>query len=112
VETFTIIGDLLRETYARPELRAALYRIASGCRGSSWSATSWIPRGQVGIAVAYPNNGVRHELIFNPDASALLAERTVITDPSQAHLQVRPGTVVGWVAYLASGIVDSTSQRP
>ncbi len=111
-ETFTIIGDLLRETYAPPALRAALYRIASELPGVELIGHVKDPVGRAGIAVAYPNSGVRHELIFDPETSALLAERTVITDPTQAHLQVPTGTVVGWAAYLASGIVDSTSQRP
>jgi hypothetical protein len=111
-ETFTIIGDLLRETYAPPELRAALYQIASELPGVELIGNVKDPVGRDGIAVAYPNDGILHELIFDPNTSALLAERTVITDPGQAHLQVSAGTVVGWAAYLASGIVDSTDQRP
>lgn len=111
-ETFTIIGDLLRETYAPPELRSALYRIASELPDVQLIGNVKDPEGREGVAVAYPNNGILHELIFDPNTSALLAERTVITDPAQAHLQVPSGTVVGWAAYLGSGIVDSTDHRP
>ena len=32
-ETFAIIGDLLRETYASPELRSALYQVAANLPG-------------------------------------------------------------------------------
>jgi hypothetical protein len=111
-ETFTIIGDLLRETYAPPELRSALYRIASELPGVELIGNIKDPEGRDGVAVAYPNSGILHELIFDPNTSALLAERTVITDPNQAHLEVPVGTVVGWAAYLGSGVVDSTDQRP
>lgn len=111
-ETFTIIGDLLRETYAPSKLRAALYQIASELPGVELIGNVKDPVGRDGTAVGYPSDGVLHELIFDPNTSALLAERTVVTDPAQAHLQVAAGTVVGWAAYLASGIVDSTDQRP
>ncbi len=111
-ETFTIIGDLLRETYAPPKLRAALYQIASELPDVQLVGNVKDPEGRDGIAVAYPNNGVLHELIFDPNTSTLLAERTEITDPSQAHVQVPAGTVVGWAAHLGSGIVDSPDQRP
>jgi hypothetical protein len=109
-ETFTIVGDLLRETYAPPELRAALFEIASELPGVELIGTVEDPMGREGIAVAYPSDGILHELIFDPTTSALLAERTVVADPGEANLQVPAGTVVGWAAYLASGIVDSTQQ--
>jgi hypothetical protein len=110
-ETFTIIGDLLRETFAPPQLRAALYRVASELSGVELIGNVEDPVGRAGVAVAYRTDGVRHELIFDPGTSALLAERTVITDPSGLYSQVPAGTVVGWAVYLASGVVDSTDQR-
>jgi hypothetical protein len=111
-ETFTIIGDLLRETYASPALRSALYRVAAGLSGVELVGDTKDPVGRDGIAVAYGHDGLRHELIFDPATSALLGERYVIVDPSRGGFDVAPGTVVGWAAYLSSGIVDSTSDRP
>ena len=112
-ETFTIIGDLLRETYTTPALRAALYQIASELPGVELVGQVKDPAGRDGIAVAYAEpQGFRHELIFDPQTSALLAERDVLTDPKTADLNAAPGTVIGYATYLASGVVDSTSGKP
>ena len=111
-ETFTIIGDLLRETYAPPALRAALYQVAAGLPGVELVGETKDPEGRDGVGVAYTSEGIQHELIFDPNTSALLAEQTVVVDPAPTHLNVEAGTVVGWAAYLSSGIVDSTSDRP
>jgi hypothetical protein len=112
-ETFTIIGDMLRETYAPPELRAALFQIASELPGVELVGNVKDEQGRDGVAVGYTTGGLRQELIFDPNTSALLGERTVVTDPSASqeaqHLQV--GDVVGWAAYLSTGIVDSTTER-
>jgi hypothetical protein len=111
-ETFTIIGDLLRETYAPPALRAALYEVAAGLPGVELVGNTKDPVGRDGIAVAYTHDGQRHELIFDPNTSVLLGERYVVTDSGKGGFGVEAGTVVGWAAYLSSGIVDSTSARP
>jgi hypothetical protein len=92
-EDFVHVGDFLRETDARPALRAALYR-----------ATALIPRvrllgtvrdhlGRSGLGVAYRN----HELIFNPRTAALMAEQTI----------GGPGRTV----YLASRVVNRLPRR-
>lgn len=111
-ETFTIIGDLLRETYAPPALRAALYQIASQLPGIDLIGTVNDDAGRTGTAVGYTSNGYRQELIFDPSTSALLGERSVITDPAKAKMGAPAGTVIGWATYLTSGIVNSTSARP
>jgi hypothetical protein len=111
-ETFTIIGDLLRETYTSPVLRSALYRIASELPGVELVGEVKDPAGREGVAVAYTEpQGVRHELIFDRQTSALLGERDVLVDPQTAQLTASSGTVIGYAAYLASGVVGSTSAR-
>jgi hypothetical protein len=97
-ETFVIIGDLLRETYAPPKLRAALFQVASQLPGIQLlGPTHWT--GRRGVAVAYPGGGYLHELVFSPTTAALLGERTV-----QAHT----GKVAAWTIYLESAVVGST----
>jgi hypothetical protein len=99
-ETFVIIGDLLRETYGPPKVRAALYDIASELpevrllRRATWTA-------RPGIAIGFTSNGYRHEIVFDPRTAAMLGERTVV---------VKTGAVADWAVYLASGLVNSTSQ--
>jgi hypothetical protein len=109
-ETFTIIGDMLRETYAPPKLRAALYEIVSQLPGVEYVGHVTDDAGRDGIAVAFPNEhgGVRQELVFDPNTSELLAERFVLTEDAA---EGPAGTVLDSATYLASGIVDSTSKR-
>ncbi len=111
-ETFTIIGDLLRETYAPPALRAALYQVASELPGVELIGTVKDDAGRSGIAVGYTSHGTRQELIFDPTTAALLGERSVVVDPVKAKMHVAAGTVMSLSTYLASGVVDSTSQKP
>src|SRR5919108_5016243 len=77
-ETFTIIGDLLRETYAPPKLRAALYQVAAELPGVELLGTVRDEAGRKGIGVGYTDGGERHELIFDRKTSVLLGERDVL----------------------------------
>jgi hypothetical protein len=98
-ETFTIIGDLLRDSYAPPAVRSALYTVAAQLRGVQLIGSTHDRLGRAGTAVGYRSHGYTHELIIDPQTSALLAEQIVDNT----------GAVVDWTAYLSSGIVDSTS---
>jgi hypothetical protein len=61
-----------------------------------------------GIGVAYVSRGLRDELIFDPQTSALLGEQQSVVETSRDN-PFPPGSVIGWAAYLASGVVNSTS---
>jgi hypothetical protein len=98
-ETFTIIGDLLRDSYAPPAVRSALYTVAAQLPGVQLIGATQDHLGRAGTAVGYPSHGDTQQLIIDPQTSALLAEQTVDNT----------GNVVGWTAYLRSGIVNSTS---
>ncbi len=92
-EDFVHVGDFLRETDARPALRAALYRAAALIPGVRLLGTVRDHVGRGGLGVAYHT----HELIFNPRTAALMAEQT-IGDP-------------GWTVYLASRVVNQLPRR-
>lgn len=92
-EDFVHVGDFLRETDARPALRAALYRAAALIPGVRLLGTVRDHLGRSGLGVAYRN----HELIFNPRTAVLMAEQT-IGDP-------------GWTVYLASRVVNQLPRR-
>jgi hypothetical protein len=87
-EDFVHVGDFLRETDARPALRAALYRATALIPGTRLLGTVRDHLGREGLGVAHGNS----ELIFNPHTAALMAEQT-IGDP-------------GWTVYLASRVVN------
>ena len=111
--TFEIIGDLLRETDASPTLRATLYQAAAQIPGVTLIGTVTDAAGRSGTAVAYASNGGQDELIFDPTTSVLLGEATVVTDPSQlCRLDVSVGAVISETSYVASGVVNSTSDVP
>lgn len=113
VKMFAIVGDLLRETVAPPELRAALYEVAARIPGVELVGEVTDPAGRTGVAVAMASkaDGVRREFVFDPETSELLAERQVLLRRVD-WVDAAPGTVIGWVAYLESGTVDTTSARP
>lgn len=108
-ETFVLIGDMLRESYLSPPLRAALYRVVAELPGVKLLGEVRDPVGRIGTGVAYTDHrrGTRHELIFNPRTSALLGEREILAAPKSNGLKARPGTVFGYAAYLESRVVDS-----
>lgn len=108
-EMFELIGQLLRETYAPPAVRSALYRLMADIPGVELVGDTKDETGRAGVAVAYVHRGLRREFIFNPETSQLLGERQVAVDPGKAGLHVAPGTVIGWAAYLDSRVVDSTA---
>jgi hypothetical protein len=109
-EEFTQIGDLLRETDASPALRAALYQVAAGLPGVELLGHVTDHSGRSGVGIAYVSGGTQHELIFNPGTSALMGEEdTAVDAPTTASTsKYAAGTLVDWVVYLSSGVVNST----
>jgi hypothetical protein len=108
-ETFTLIGDMLRNTYLPPAFRAALYRVVAELPEVELLGEVEDPVGRTGIGVAFTKGSVTHELIFDPATSALLGEREVAARRIP-DLQVPAGTETGSVTYLESKLVDSLGE--
>jgi hypothetical protein len=102
---FGYIGELLQETAAPPDVRAALLTLAASIPGISLIGPDSGPEGISGIGIATPvtKGGFSEELIFDPTTGALVAEEQWLTDSSGTR------TLVQWTSYLASGVVDNTS---
>jgi hypothetical protein len=109
-ETFTLIGDMLRNTYLPPAFRAALYRVVAELPKVELRGEVEDPVGRTGIGVAYTKGSTTHELIFDPETSALLGEREVAAHRIP-ELQVPAGTETGSVTYLESKVVDSLGKE-
>lgn len=116
-QTFQVISDLLRYSYARPAVRSALYTIASQLPGVRLIGRTRDQLGRSGTGIAYylpgpPPQGLNkreiYEMIFDPQTSALLADQTVVHHRTNST-PFPPGSVTSWTAYLTSGIVDSTT---
>lgn len=113
VEMFVVVGDLLRETWAAPEVRAALYRVAAGIPGVELIGSVQDRAGRQGVAVAktrYHVGGTqRHTLIFDPTTTTLLGEESVLLTWPDA---ITGGpAVVTYVVYLESEVVEELPSR-
>ncbi len=114
-ETFVLIGDMLRGTYLPSALRAAIYELTAELPKVELLGEVEDPIGRAGIGIAFTDErrGTRHELIFDPETSVLLAERDSLARPGGAYGFEAPlGTTVGYAAYLESKVVDSVGERP
>jgi hypothetical protein len=112
-ETFVLIGDMLRSGYLPPAVRAALYEVTAELPGVELLGEVEDPVGRPGIGVAFTDRerGTRHELIFDPETSALLGEQVSLTGSKELYdLDAPPGTVIGYAAYLESRVVDSVGE--
>jgi hypothetical protein len=105
-ETFTLIGDMLRNTYLPPAIRAALYRVTAELPKVELRGQVKDQVGRTGIGIAYDDGTTIHELIFDPKTSALLGERQVAARRIP-DLEIPAGTETGSAAYLESKVVYS-----
>ena len=108
-EVFSEIPDALRQSPQPATLRAALYRTLALIPGVRYIGAVSEGRGRMGIAVGLRNGDLEDELIFDPQSSELLGERTIVID---AHAEGLPtGTIVANVAYLQRA-VTGLAPRP
>jgi hypothetical protein len=111
LEMFTIVGDLLRETVAAPQVRAALYRVAASLGGVELigSVTDRVGRSGTAVSLTGDRSGAGRErrvLIFDPETSVLLAEEDILLDKVD-WLDGEPPLVIGYNTYLTSEIVPT-----
>jgi len=87
VRTLLLIGELLQDPAARPNLRAALYRAAEKIPGIQDFGTTEDEIGRQGIASGmesdYAGGMARYELIFDPQTSEVLATTALALEPVQ-----------------------------
>lgn len=101
------IANLLGNVPATADLRSALFKAAARLTGIVTLGVVRDPVGRSGIAVALVRSGVRTELIFDTESSALLA-RIVTQLDGEGH----PFRVLARSTYDERGVVDSTHARP
>jgi hypothetical protein len=112
-EIFTQVGDALREQASPPRLRAALYRALKEVPGVRYLGRVRDRLGRPAIGIERTERGTRRELLFDPDTSAMLAERVVmVTVPKGYAGLVPPGTVSSDAVYERRAVVDRLGQRP
>ncbi|WP_375387588.1 CU044_5270 family protein [uncultured Amnibacterium sp.] len=105
-EALVFIADALRTGVVPADLRAAMYRAAAMIPGVEITEREANLDGRTGIAIGRTeSNGIRQELIIDPQNGRLIGEREVVT-----RADVIPGfpagTPMGFTAVTAT-VVDS-----
>ena len=123
-ETFVLATDLIRDSYARPGLRAALYEVMADLPGIEVVGDTVDASGRHGIALASTHDGIRNEVVFDPKTARILEERMIATTddvagptldgPGQSIFADAPaGSALYTATYLSFGeVVDSATQVP
>lgn len=77
VSMFVTIGDLLRDPLTPPDVRAGLFQLAATLPGIQLLGPMADEVGRQGLAVAMSEWGRQEIIIFDPESSDLLEERTI-----------------------------------
>jgi hypothetical protein len=94
-------------------LRAALYRALKEVPGIRYLGRVRDRLGRPAIGIERTEHGSRRELLFDPDTSAMLAERVVAVDTPKGYGGTVPkGTVTADAVYEQRAVVDRLGQRP
>ena len=114
--------DILEKANTSPALCAAVFNALAEEPGIALDRDGEDLVGRSGYAISYAGHkrslfqqsGIRVEYIFDPDTAAILGKRETLVDPSKrpSVKGIPAGTVLYDIAYLDSGIVDSTHERP
>lgn len=96
-EALVFIADTLRQGTAPADLRAALLRAAAMIPGVTITDEQATLDGQTGVSIGRleTENGLRQEIIIDPDSGRLIGEREIsVSGHPDMHLE--PGDVFGW----------------
>jgi hypothetical protein len=113
VATFQFAGTFL-QAGARPQVRAALYRLIGSLPGiqSLGPMTDRLGRHGIGIGLTDEYFGVRNVLIFDPATSAVLEREGVVANPAKVAANLPVGAVINATVYETSGVTDSLTTGP
>lgn len=111
VAAFEIVGDLLGFAPVPRRTRAALYRATARIKGIRLVGEVRDDLGRRGQGVELEHAGIRRQLIFDPETSALLAQRDVLAE-RQPEMDAEPGFVTWSRLVERQAVVDSPRERP
>lgn len=111
--TLELIGEMLRNPVATPELRAALYKAAAMVPGIEYLGERTDVTGRKGLAVGvvstYSGGPTLYSLIYDPRNSKALAMEATVLEPV-AFADTPAPFVISATIYLASGRTESLSR--
>lgn len=99
---FELIGEILVQGNASPELRAALFEVAARLGGVELIGPTADPLGRQGVALAVDGPERRVQLVFDPETAHLLALETYPIGPDGTI-----GAIESWRAPDPAVIVDA-----
>lgn len=108
VAMFVAIGDLLRDPLTPPEVRAGLFQVASTLPGIELLGPMEDEVGREGTAVAMSDWFRQEIIIFDPESSAMLEERTISFLP---HGWTLPPILWSRATYLESAVVPELPEE-
>lgn len=114
-DTIERLITILTRPTASPALRAAAFNAFAEIPGTELERDVTDVAGRRGDAIAWEaeaDSGFRREFIFDPRTSRVLADAQVLAGKAADEYGVPAGTVFRETAYLQSGVVDSSRERP
>ena len=107
-----MIGEVLRDPAAAPELRAALYEAATKISGIEYLGEAADPIGRhgaaVGVTSTYSGGRTLYSLIYDPQTSEVLATETTALEPV-SFADAEAPLVTSATIYLSSRAISSLS---
>jgi hypothetical protein len=105
---FSYVQYLLQQVAPPPRLRAALYTVISQLDGVGMEDKVRDLAGRVGVGIYRDAQGIRREIIIDPDTYAFLGLRDYYPKGKRSSdgINFKEGEVVDAVAQMADGIVD------
>ena len=121
-ELFGMVENVLSVAPAPPKVRAAFYEVAARIPGVELLGETKDSLGRTGVAVALDEHIVGSEnkreiMVFDPDSSELMEERTVAIstvrecDGGECETY-KPGETIGFRTSQPVGVVEQPYQRP
>lgn len=121
-ELFGMVENVLSVAPAPPEVRAAFYEVAARIPGVELLGETKDSLGRTGVAVALDEHiagseNEREIMVFNPDSSELMEERSVaistVRECEGGDCETyEPGETIGFRTSQPIGVVEQPYQRP
>jgi hypothetical protein len=99
-----LIAETLAHPLASPELRSALYDIASRLDRVKVAQGVKDPAGRPATSITLKRSAIRYAIFFDPDTSEVLATGRVAYDPGLRYSD--------YTLYLERATVNSIRERP
>ena len=104
-QVFLLIGDLMAQGDAPPDLRTSLFEAAARLEGIQETGEVTDPLGRDGIGLAIDGVSLRTQLVFDPETADLLA---IELYPIRADRSI--GKRLSWSAYHPAQVVDHSPE--